>query len=177
MIITTALAADLPEIERLLDEGFGPARHNRTAYRLRAGETPIAPFSLVARSGKDGAPHEPAILTGSLQCWRIALTGVVPARRELILLGPVAVAASHRNQGVASALVHEALDRIDAAGGAPVLLIGDAPFYGRFGFSAGRTGGWMLPGPVDPARLLLHGGGDLPSTGHVGPANRTSKAA
>ncbi len=162
MIITLAAADDKPAIESLLDGCFGPARHNRTAYRLRDGATPIGALSFVAR--------EADAIVGSVQCWTIALAGVSGRRHNLVLLGPVATAVSHRGQGVASALIEATFAAADATGGAPVLLIGDASFYGRFGFSAARTDGFRLPGPVDPARLLMRGGETLPAVGWVEPA-------
>ncbi len=140
-------------IESLLDHRFGPARHNRTAYRLREGAQPLAHLSFVAVAGDQ--------VVGSVQCWSIRLKPVHGARLPLILLGPVAVAANREGQGIATALMRAALAAIDAAGEPPVLLIGDAPFYGRFGFSAAATRFWTLPGPVDQARLLLRG----PTTG------------
>ena len=159
IVIVAALPADLPEIETLLDAGFGPARRNRTAYRLRDRLVPDPALSFTARDG--------GRLVGSVQCWNIRLqTGsqAVP----LTLLGPVAAAADCRGQGIGSALVRAALTAIDATiGTVPVLLIGDAPFYGRFGFSAAATAGWTLPGPIDPARVLLRGGSDLPRLGRV----------
>lgn len=145
--------AHLPAIESLLDDRFGPARHNRTAYRLREGVSPLADFSLVAVDGE--------CLVGSLQCWPIRLKSVSGSRLPLILLGPVAVAADREGEGIASQLMRASLAAIDAAESPPVLLIGDAPFYGRFGFSAAATRQWQLPGPVDHDRLLLRG----PSTG------------
>ena len=66
--------------------------------------------------------------------------------------------------------MHHVLAAADASGAPPILLIGDVPFYGRFGFSAARTGGWRLPGPIDPARLLLRGGAALPVIAWVEPA-------
>ena len=147
--ITFATAVDQPAIETLLDACFGPARHNRTAYRLRDGAVPIAALSCVARVGD--------AVIGSLQCWDIALRGVSGVRTPLVLLGPVAVAVGRRGAGIASALMRPALAAADAAGAPPVLLIGDEPFYGRFGFSAAATGGWIMPGPVDRTRLLLRG--------------------
>jgi predicted N-acetyltransferase YhbS len=140
-------------IESLLDQRFGPARHNRTAYRLREAAQPLAHLSFVAMDGDQ--------LEGSVQCWSIRLKPVHGARLPLILLGPVAVAADREGQGIATALMRAALAAIDAAGEPPVLLIGDAPFYGRFGFSAAATRLWTMPGPVDHDRLLLRG----PSTG------------
>lgn len=156
-------------IETLLDHRFGPARRNRTAYRLRDGVSVLPEFSFVALA--DGR------LVGSVQCWPIRV--IAPGQRQpLILLGPVAVAAHCEGQGIASALMRASLAAIDAAGAPPVLLIGDAPFYGRFGFDAAATQGWQLPGPVDHARLLLRGeAGGLPRAGWVEADTRTAKVA
>lgn len=142
-----------PAIDSLLDQRFGPARHNRTAYRLRDGAAPLAAYSFVAMDGET--------LAGSLQCWPIALKSVAGARLPMILLGPVAVAADREGQGIGSALMRASLGALDAADSPPILLIGDAPYYGRFGFTAAATRQWQLPGPVDHARLLLRG----PATG------------
>lgn len=140
-------AAHSSAIETLLDDRFGPARHNRTAYRLREGAGLLLPFSFVALEGTR--------LVGSVQCWPIRLRSVAGAVRPLVLLGPVAVAADRESQGIGSALMRASLAGLDAAASAPVLLIGDAPYYGRFGFAAAATRQWKLPGPVDRDRLLL----------------------
>ena len=142
-----------PAIDSLLDDRFGPARRNRTAYRLRDRAEVLGDFSFVAMDGD--------LLVGSLQCWPIRLKSVGGARQPMILLGPVAVAAAREGQGIASTLMRASLAALDAAVSPPVLLIGDAPFYGRFGFSAAATRHWELPGPVDHDRLLLRG----PTTG------------
>ncbi|MBU6165360.1 MAG: N-acetyltransferase [Alphaproteobacteria bacterium] len=151
--ILPATGVHLTLVETLLDQRFGPARRNRTAYRLRDGVQPLAHLSFVAMAGDT--------LVGSVQCWPLRLKPLFGARLPLILLGPMAVARSCEGQGIASALMRCSLAAIDAAAEPPVLLIGDAPFYGRFGFSAAATRLWSLPGPVDHARLLLRG----PSTG------------
>lgn len=154
MITIVPLAPEhQPAIDSLLDERFGPARHNRTAYRLRDRADVLGEFSFVAMDGDT--------LVGSLQCWPIRLKSVGGARLPMILLGPVAVAANREGEGIASALMRAGLAALDAADSPPVLLIGDAPFYGRFGFSAAATRHWELPGPVDHDRLLLRG----PTTG------------
>lgn len=156
-------------IEALLDQRFGPARHNRTAYRLRDGSAALAAFSVVAMVGDT--------LVGSLQCWPIRV-GVPGNWKPLVLLGPVAVAADREGEGIASAMMRASLAAIDAAGAPPVLLIGDAPFYGRFGFTADATQAWQLPGPVDPARLLLRGpAAGLPRAAWVTAPTRTAKVA
>lgn len=145
--------AHLPAIESLLDQRFGPARHNRTAYRLRDGAAPLPDYSFAAMDGDR--------LVGSLQCWPIRLKSVAGSRLPMILLGPVAVAADREGEGIGSMLMRASLAALDDADSPPVLLIGDAPFYGRFGFTAAATRQWELPGPVDHDRLLLRG----PTTG------------
>lgn len=165
MHIVPTQAADLPAIESLLDSRFGPARRNRTAYRLRDGVAQDDALCFVARDGDR--------LIGSVQCWPIAIAGVGGGELPLVLLGPVAVVADREGEGIASRLMQAALAAADALGRPPVLLIGDAPFYARFGFSADATGGWLLPGPVDRRRLLLRGPATLlPRLGWVGPARR-----
>lgn len=167
--ITAAQATDLPEIELLLDAGFGPARHNRTAYRLRDGAVADPALSFIARDGE--------ALVGSIQCWPIQLRGIDGRRLPIVLLGPVVTAAARRGEGIASRLIDAALAAIDA-NPLPVLLIGDAAFYGRFGFSSAATGGWRLPGPVDQARLLLRwSGATLPASGWVEAEDRVRRAA
>ncbi len=168
--ILPATPADLPEIEALLDEQFGPARQNRTAYRLRDGVKPISALCLVAR--EDGK------LLGSVQCWPLHLRTADGRRRPLVLLGPVAVDLAHQGEGIGTLLMQEVLARADVVSGLPMLLIGDEPYYGRFGFSAAVTGGWQVPGPVDRARLLLRGTADgLPVLGWLEPATEGRAAA
>ncbi len=166
--ITFARAADRPEIDALLDARFGPARRDRTAYRLRDGAAPLGNMSFVARNG--------GRLIGSVQCWPLGLPSLAGAMLPLTLLGPLVTASTHEGQGVGSALIGAALAAADAAA-TPLLLIGDEPFYGRFGFSAAATGGFVLPGPVDRARLLLRGGADLPAIGWLGPRDGVRRAA
>lgn len=139
--------ADLADIDALLDAAFGPERHARTAALLRAGSTPIAGPSLIARGG-DGA------LLGSIQFWPVVLddgAGMTP----LTLLGPVAVAANARALGLGRRLLAASLARADAVDLGPIVLIGDASYYGPFGFAAAGTAEWELPGPVERHRLLL----------------------
>lgn len=168
--IIPATPADLPEIDALLDAGFGPARRNRTAYRLRDNIAPLPALSFVARDADT--------LIGSLQCWPLQLRGASGAILPLTLLGPVVTATDWQGQGIASRLMNAALVAADAANAPPLLLIGDAPFYGRFGFSAAATAGWQLPGPVDRARLLLRGDAlALPAIGWVEAAGAVRRAA
>lgn len=158
--ISPAQGADLPEIDALLDSGFGPARHNRTAYRLRDGAMPDPALSFVARDGDT--------LVGSIQCWPIRLCAADGRRLPMVLLGPVVAHAARRGEGIASVLIEAALAGVDNGCGLPVLLIGDEPFYGRFGFGVAGTRQWIMPGPVDRARLLLRwAGAALPALGWI----------
>jgi predicted N-acetyltransferase YhbS len=84
-----------------------------------------------------------------VRLWHINAGGI-PA----LALGPLAVAASHRRLGVGAALMKRALDLAQADGHGAVILLGDAPYYGRFGFSALKTGSLLLPGPFERDRLL-----------------------
>ena len=162
--IEAAAPGDAPLIEALLDEAFGADRRNRTAYRLREGASPV--LGLVARDGDR--------LAGSLQCWPILLLQPSGRTHRLALLGPVAVAADARGLGVGTAMIGEAIVRM---GDAPVMLVGDAPFYGRFGFTAEHTGEWMLPGPVERERLLARGASALPRIAEIRRAVPLSRAA
>ena len=151
--LAPAAAHDAAAIDTLLDSCFGPARRARTAYRLRDGVDPLADLSLVA--------HDGDALIGSIQLWPVQLREPAGRIHPLTLLGPLAVSPDRRCEGLGSALLADALAR---AGNRPVVLIGDEPYYGRFGFTAAGTAGWALPGPVDRARLLLRGGAGLPAS-------------
>ena len=130
-----------PGIERLLDQAFGEARWHKTCQMLRDGQTPLHDLSLVALDGHN--------LVGTVRLWPMLAAG-----RRVLLLGPLAVDPHCRDQGVGSALMDEALKRAQAAGERAVLLVGDAPYYQRFGFQQAPTAGLWLPGPVNPARFL-----------------------
>ena len=132
---------DVAAREALLDEAFGLSRAEKTSARLREGRLPANGLALVARDGGE--------LVGALRCWPIEAGG-----RAALLLGPLAVAKSHRSLGIGATLMREALWRAAMLGHKAVLLVGDAPYYARFGFEASLTAGLDLPGPVDRARFL-----------------------
>ena len=134
-----------PAIERLLDTAFGEARRHKTSQRVRAGQTPVRELSLVALDGEQ--------LVGTVRLWRI----VAGERgRRALLLGPLAVDTRWRDRGIGGGLIDEALTRARAAGEKAVLLVGDEPYYARFGFRPDKTSGLWLPGPVDRRRFLAH---------------------
>ena len=134
-------AFDVAAREALLDEAFGAARFQKTSARLREGRLPAQGLALVA--------NERGAIVGTLRCWRVDAGG-----RPALLLGPLAVAKSHRSLGVGSRLMCEALRRAAMLGHRAALLVGDAPYYARFGFDASLTKGLILPGPVDRTRFL-----------------------
>jgi predicted N-acetyltransferase YhbS len=133
---------DVAGREALLDSAFGDCRFAKTAERLRERRLPAEGLSFVA--GADG--H----LVGTVRLWNIAAGPGRPA----LLLGPLAVEAEFRQDGIGGELMRHALAQAQARGHQAVLLVGDAPYYGRFGFTAERTGALTLPGPYARERLL-----------------------
>ena len=145
------------DIEQLLDEAFGVNRQKKTAYLLRQRTAVIDDLSF--------AIFDQQTLVGSIQCWPVAVD-----TSPLILVGPVAVAPGRQNQGLGRQLLAAAFDAVKPIDPAMV-MIGDLEYYGRFGFVADETGGWTLPGPWEPERLLLRNPfkQQLPKVGMVGP--------
>jgi predicted N-acetyltransferase YhbS len=135
--------ADIPAREALLDEAFGAvARRRKTCEQLREGRLPAEGLSLVASEGRR--------LIGTARLWPVACAPSVSA----LLLGPVAVTAACRNRGIGAALIARALREARRLGHGAVMLVGDATYYGRFGFSSVKTQGLHLPGPFERERLL-----------------------
>lgn len=133
--------ADVAAREALLDEAFGAARFAKSSEALREGRLPAAGLSLVAREGGE--------VVGTVRLWHVRVAG-----RPALMLGPLAVAKSHRSLGVGARLMREALWRAAQRGHKAILLVGDAPYYARFGFEAAATRDLDWPGEVDRARLL-----------------------
>lgn len=133
--------SDVTAREALLDASFGENRHMRTCQRLRDGRAPAEGLALTAVRGRK--------LVGTVRLWHVSAGGA-PA----LVLGPLAVDAKSRKLGVGAALVGRALAAARARGHRAVLLLGDAPYYGRFGFSAAKTAALALPGTFEPERLL-----------------------
>ena len=133
---------DLAAREALLDDAFGPARFLKTCQRLRDGSAPAPGLALVATDSVGG-------LIGTLRLWPVLAGG-----RAALLLGPLAVAAQARSLGVGGALIRESLARAADLRHRAVLLVGDAPYYARFGFERRFTERLTMPGPVERARFL-----------------------
>ncbi|NPV21690.1 GNAT family N-acetyltransferase [Bradyrhizobium aeschynomenes] len=140
-VIRAERASDVAARETLLDLCFGDNRHERTCQRLRDGRAPAAGLALTAvRSG---------VLVGTLRLWHVSAGG-----RDALMLGPLAVAAEARSLGVGAALMNAALMIAASRGHGAVVLLGDAPYYARFGFEAARAANLELPGAFERARLL-----------------------
>jgi predicted N-acetyltransferase YhbS len=134
-------ASDIAAREALLDASFGANRGLRTCQRLREGRTPAQGLAFTAvRKGK---------LVGTIRLWHVD-AGVTAA----LVLGPLAVDPSCRKLGIGAALIRHALAAAKARGHAAVILLGDAPYYARFGFSTAKTANLSLPGPFERERLL-----------------------
>ena len=134
-------ASDVAAREALLDACFGASRHTRTCQRLRDGRAPAEGLALSAvRQGR---------LVGTVRLWHVSVGGL-----QALMLGPLAVDDTCRGLGVGAALMDRALDIARHRGHAAVILLGDAPYYARFGFSGDKTGELSLPGPFERDRLL-----------------------
>ena len=133
-------AADWWEVEALLDLCFVPGRTALSSYRLRDGVDPVAPLCLVLRDG-DG------VLAAAIRYWPVMAGG-----RPALLLGPVAVHPTRQGEGLGGLLILESLAEARRLGHARVMLVGDAPYYGRFGFR--KLEGVEMPPPTNPDRVL-----------------------
>lgn len=133
-------ADDWWEVEALYDLSFAPGREALSSYRLRDGVPPVAALSSVARDS-DG------ILAGAIRYWPIQI-----GAHTALLLGPVAVHPTRQGEGLGGALVRDSLGRAKENGWERVMLVGDAPYYNKFGFS--RLEGVFMPPPTNPERIL-----------------------
>jgi predicted N-acetyltransferase YhbS len=135
-------ARDVVAREALLDAGYGDARFTKVSERLREGRLPAAGLAFVA--------CERGHIVGTIRLWNVSAGPAKPA----LLLGPLTVHPDCRGHGIGSALVRHAIDGARLLGHRAVLLVGDASFYDRFGFSNEKTAALRLPGGYDPARFL-----------------------
>ena len=131
------------DVEALIDAAFGPGRHAKAAERLRETNAPDLSLSRVAVDAEGR-------LVGCSRMWPIHI-GTTPA----LLLGPFAVAQTWRSKGLGAALIAASCEAAKASGHALVLLVGDAPYFGKLGFVPVDRGALSLPGPVDMRRVLV----------------------
>jgi predicted N-acetyltransferase YhbS len=136
--------ADAAAIEALQHDAFGPGAYTRAAFRVR-----------------EQAPHDPTLsflteldgtLIGSV---RVTPIRVGTEKHHGLLLGPLVVEPAHKGQGFGKALMRLVMEEARKAGWPFVVLVGDQPYYWPFGFRPIPPGKVQMPGPVDPARLLV----------------------
>lgn len=132
--------ADWWEVEALYDLCFAPGRTALSSYRLRDGVDPIPELCLTLRDDED-------ILAAAIRFWPIAVSA-----NPALLLGPIAVHPTRQGEGLGGLLIHESLARARDLGWARALLVGDAPYYRRFGFEPLQ--GVEMPPPTNPDRVL-----------------------
>ena len=133
--------SDSAAIERLHERAFGPGRFARTAYRLREGVPPISSLCFIAQVG--------TMLVGSVR-----LNAIKAGSTKALILGPLAVEPAFSDRGIGSRLMDMTLNQARADGHRLVFLVGDFPYYTRFGFKVVPQGRVTMPGPVDPHRFL-----------------------
>lgn len=131
------------EVEALYDLCFAPGRTALSSYRLREDVAPVADLSIVARD-------ELGIVAGAIRYWPVSIGEDVA-----LLLGPVAVHPTHQGEGLGGALIHDSMERAARLGWHRVMLVGDEPYYRRFGFQ--RLSGVVMPPPTNPDRVLGYG--------------------
>lgn len=131
------------EVEALYDLCFAPGREALSSYRLRDNVPPISELSLVARDGE-------GVLAGAIRYWPILIVG--DRSFKALLLGPVAVHPTRQSEGLGGHLIRESIGRAAKLGWDRVMLVGDEPYYKRFGFT--RLDGVVMPPPTNPDRVL-----------------------
>lgn len=136
-------ADDAAAIEALLDICFGKERFKKTAYRFREGVAPVAALSYVVIS-------DAGVLLATIRYWPVLLPDATPC----LLLGPIAVDPAKQNEGIGVELMQFSMEAARKLGYGALLLVGDAPYYNRFGFTRDVTLGITLPGWVDYDRFL-----------------------
>ncbi|WP_400770045.1 GNAT family N-acetyltransferase [Methylosinus sporium] len=167
-VISEEAPEDIAAREALLDAAFGPARFLKTCERLREGRKPARGLALVCKDEDR--------LVATMRMWAIFAGPGRPA----LLLGPLAVARDYRSLGLGAAMIEAGLSRAAVRNHRAVLLVGDAPYYARFGFETRFTDGLTMPGPVERERFLgleLTKGALTGASGRVSAAGLTVRAA
>mgnify|MGYP001799338694 FL=1 len=140
MTLAEETADDWWEVEALYDLCFAPGRSALSSYRLREGVDPIGALCLTARDS-DG------ILAGAVRNWPVRIEGAL-----VVLLGPIAVHPTRQGEGLAALLMGQCIETARSAGWQRMMLVGDAPYYRRFGFE--KLSGVDMPPPTNPDRVL-----------------------
>ncbi|MGX9357140.1 GNAT family N-acetyltransferase [Roseobacteraceae bacterium S113] len=132
--------ADWWAVEALYDLCFAPGREALSSYRLRDGVPPVPELSTVA-------VDDLGIIGGAIRFWPVQV-----GPRQALLLGPIAVHPTRQGEGLGGALMRDTCARASESGWSRILLVGDAPYYARFGFT--RLHGVEMPPPTNPERIL-----------------------
>lgn len=133
--------------EALLDRAMGAARKRKSSEKLRRGRLAAHGLSFVARNGDGG-------VIGTVRLWNVAANCVRRGQAEALLLGPLAVDPFYAGKGIGSALMKLAIGEADRLEHGAIILVGDADYYRRFGFTAEKTRDLFMPGPFEKSRLL-----------------------
>lgn len=153
-IVRPERARDRARIDALLDICFGPTRNQKTVYRFREGVEPVPELSYVVEYQDPAITAEPAVsgddVAATIRYWPLLL----PDNSASLLLGPIAVDPLRQSEGIGAELMNFTMKQAEALGYANLILVGDAPYYTRFGFTRAVTLGLELPGPVDAERFL-----------------------
>lgn len=142
LAIAAETASDIPARDALLDRAMGPRWRKKSSEKLRRGRLPAEGLAFVARDAAGG-------VVGTVRLWDVVAGG-----RRALLLGPLAVDPDVKSGGIGSALMRHAICEATRLGHGAILLVGDAPYYARFGFSAQKTGALAMPGPYERHRFL-----------------------
>ena len=141
--IRAEILADVTAREALLDRAFGRSRNRKTSQRFRDERLPAEglAFTALSKSGR---------VIGTLRMWNV----IAGSAGSSLLLGPLAVDSRHQRRGIGTELMQHALNMANVLGHVSVLLVGDEPYYSRFGFNRSLVADLHLPGPVDRNRFL-----------------------
>lgn len=157
--ITAETPADEYEVEALYDLCFAPGRTALSSYRLREGIARVSELCLLLRD-------DYGVLKAAIRFWPVRI-----GARDALLLGPIAVHPTAQGEGLGALLMRDSLTRAQQLGWSRVLLVGDAPYYSRFGFA--RLDGVEMPPPTNPDRVL---GLELSPDAWVGIAGTVERA-
>ena len=161
IVIVAETQADIAAREALLDRAMGPKRRKKSSEKLRRGRRPSEGLAFVARD-------EAGAVIGTVRLWDVRLG---EGGQAALLLGPLAVDPMIKSVGIGSALMRHAVAEAARLGHRAVLLVGDAPYYSRFGFQ--KLEGVEMPPPTNPDRVL---GLELKAGAWKGITGRVTKA-
>lgn len=139
----TPIDAITSEMQELFDKHLGPGRFSRTAYRVREQASFEKPLGMNVFDNNK--------LVGTVSLTELLIDG----EHKVYLLGPLLIDECHRSKGLGLELINDAIELAKTKGAAAILLVGDIAYYEKAGFKQIKNGQIKLPGPVDPARLLM----------------------